>query len=206
MGTAGAALLVAAVTVYFASAPGATGRQAAQALSTPVVPSVTASVTASVTPSVAASPSPTPSEQDTPTADAAKLSQSAKAVSTAHADPQPTRTRTPQATKTSVRPSSPAPTRTPARKATTTPAKTTAPPANEDPPAPSQGTITLADAREYCKAIGQSGGAGTWDNLWCFGGTRITATQVCQWKYQGRDAVAEQPANSMATELTCRLS
>ncbi|NUS04712.1 MAG: protein kinase, partial [Nonomuraea sp.] len=146
LGTAGVAVLVAALTVYFASAPGATGNQAAgaaQALSTPTS-------TPTVSP---AAPSPTmpPSAQETPTAGATKRSQSAKAVSSTHASPQSTRTRTPQATRTPVDPSTAPATRTPARKATTKPPKTTPPP-SDDPPPPAQGSITFNDVHEYCKA------------------------------------------------------
>ncbi|MGW4471295.1 protein kinase domain-containing protein [Nonomuraea sp. NPDC004354] len=214
LGTAGAGVLVAAAAAYFALAPSASGNHAGQASQAATVPAV-ALPSSSVVP-VEPSPSApeTPTLDDTPTPKATKRSQAAKAVPRASAAPQEAPRQTRKTTTTSDAPTT---TRTmkPTRKPVTAPIGTTPPrdddpppPPHSDPPAPAQGSITFNDASAYCAAQGQSMAGGTWDNLWCFGGAgaRISATTVCQWKYQGRDAVAEQPPNTWSQEVTCRLS
>ncbi|MEU1727573.1 protein kinase [Nonomuraea sp. NPDC005692] len=199
VGAVSVVMLVAAATGYLAWAPGERTAGAA-------APTVSSPASAPVS-----SPAVTTPEAPTPTPEGSAQSSSAKATSKAAATRIADPTRTPAAThKPRTSPADPAPdaptaTREPARKPTSRPAKSTPPP-DDDPPPPSQGTITFTDVQEYCKAQGQNMGGGTWDNLWCFGGARITATTVCQWKFQGRDAVAEQPSNNMANEVTCRLT
>ncbi|MET7336526.1 serine/threonine-protein kinase [Nonomuraea sp. NPDC005650] len=201
MGTAGATLLVAAVAGYFALAPVASGDRAAGTTSA-------ASVPVSV-PSPSPSVSETPLAQDTPEPAATKRKLSAEAMPSSSTVPRgtPTQTHTPRRTKAQVVEPSQKPTKKPTRKPTTRATKTTPPPSS-GPPAPSQGSITFNDAHEYCKAEGYSMAAGSWANLSCFGMTskNITPTSVCQFKFQGRNAVAEQPQNPYMPELTCRLS
>ncbi|MGP3962061.1 protein kinase domain-containing protein [Nonomuraea sp. 3N208] len=193
MGTAGAALLVAAGTGYFAFAPSLTGTQVAGATSAASPPVASPS---------AAPHTSAPGTRDTPTPGATKRSQSAKVVPSTSAVPRSTPSRTRKSPRSQV----PAePTTTPTRKPVAKATKTTPPP-SDDPPAPSQGAVVFNDAHDYCAAQGQNMAYGTWDSLWCLGGTKITATTVCQWKYPGRNAVAEQPANAAVTEVTCRLS
>lgn len=204
MGTAGAALLVAAVTAYLALAPSASGNHAAGA--TPAV-SVPAASSSSATPSP--TPTATPAAHDTPSTKEIKRSQSAKPAPGKSATPQgtPTHTRKPTATDDPIDPTAAEPTKKPTQKPTAKPTKTT-PPQNDDPPAPSQGTITFNDVSAYCKEQGYFMSTRNWDSLACFGSSSmpITPTTVCQWKYQGRDAVAEQPPNGVVNEVTCRLS
>ncbi|MFI7124960.1 serine/threonine-protein kinase [Nonomuraea sp. NPDC050153] len=207
MGTAGATLLVAAVAGYFALAPVASGDRAPGTTSA-------ASVPVSV-PSVSSVPSPstntpeTPLAQDTPVPAATERKLSAEAVPSPSTVSRgtPTQTHTPRRTKASVVEPTRKPTKKPTRRPTTKPTKTTPPPSS-GPPQPAQGSITFNDAHEYCKAEGYSMAAGNWDNLSCFGMTskNITATSVCQFKYQGRNAVAEQPQYAYSQETTCRLS
>ncbi|WP_327087897.1 protein kinase [Nonomuraea sp. NBC_01738] len=187
MGTAGAALLVAAVTGYFTMAPSTSGYRATGA-----------AVSSSPPPQPSLTPSTAP-----PTPGATKRRQSAKAIPT-HSAPSPHKTPAPTRTAKTSAPVEPDP--EPTKKPTSKPTRSTPPPSDDPPPAPAQETITLQDAHEYCKAQGQSMAGGTWSNLWCLGGSAITATTVCQWKYQGREAVAEQPASAMAQEVTCRLT
>ncbi|MEU0564798.1 protein kinase [Nonomuraea sp. NPDC005983] len=208
MGTASAAaLLVAVVTGYFALVPRDSDNHTA---------GVTLAMSLPVT-------SPTPSARETPTAHgtptpgATRESLSAEAVpSMSPVKPStPSQTRKPSRTKAPVEPTTSAPTTDapttkPTHKPVRKPTKTTPPP-SDDPPAASQGTITLDDAQAYCKAQGYSMVSNNWNSLSCFGGASyapvsITPTTVCQWKYQGRDAVAEQPPNAWALERTCRLS
>ncbi|WP_162794759.1 serine/threonine-protein kinase [Nonomuraea lactucae] len=202
MVTAGAALLVTAVTGYFALAPSASGNQAARP-----TPEVSATV---ASPPSAVPGEPSPSASGTrlgpPGSGATRRPQSARAVPSTNATSKgtPGQTHMPH-TKAPVEPTTTVPTRKPTRKPTTRPTRTTQPPSS-GPPAPTRGTITFDDAHEYCKAQGQSMAGGSWDNLWCLGGARITPTTVCQWRYQGRDAVAEYPPNAMSPEVTCRLS
>ncbi|MFI9550325.1 serine/threonine protein kinase [Nonomuraea endophytica] len=204
LGTAGAVLLAAAVAGYFVLAPGASGNRAA--LTTPAA--AKASV-GSLTPAPSTHVGATPAVHGTPTPGATKRSQSAKAVPTLSSAPHratPSATRKAPRTQAPVEPTGAAPTRKPTQKPTAKPTKTSAPPS--EPAAPSQAPITLDDAHAYCKTQGASMAGGGWANLWCMGGSnaKISPSTVCQWKYPGRDAVAEQPQNAMATEVTCRLS
>ncbi|WP_431927750.1 protein kinase domain-containing protein [Nonomuraea jabiensis] len=206
MGTAGAAVLVAAAAAgYFALVPGASGASSDKATGATSAASVPVTLPSAGTPE-------TPVTQDTPTPADIERSLSAEAVPSTSAVPRGTAspTRKPPRTKAPVveptqKPTN-KPTKKPTRKPTTRPTRTT--PAPSSPPAPSQGSITFNDAHEYCKAQGYSMAAGTWDSLSCFGMTNksITTTAVCQWKYQGRDAVAEQPQFAYSQQLTCRLS
>ncbi|MFI6291083.1 protein kinase [Nonomuraea sp. NPDC050790] len=199
LGTAGAVLLAAAVTGYAVLAPDASGKRAT--LTTAAKASVPAPAPTTPSAHVGATPAP----QGTPTPGATRRAQSAEAVPTLSSAPPratPSATRKAPRTQAPVEPTSAAPTRTRTQKPR--PTKTTPPPS--DPPAPSQAPITFNDAHAYCKAQGASMAGGGWSNLWCLGGSNITATMVCQWKYPGRDASAEAPANTMAQEVTCRLS
>ncbi|MFE3450382.1 serine/threonine protein kinase [Nonomuraea sp. NPDC059194] len=215
MGTAVAALLATAVTGYLALAPIASGSRAAgasPAVSQPVaMPSSTVPSSAPPTPELPSEPSTsapaTPTAAVTPAPRAARRSQAAKAVSTAGASPKSRPSKQPT-DKTLVEPTTAPRTKKPTRNPEPRPTPTEAapPPPSDDPPAPSQGTITFNDVHAYCKTQGQNMGGGNWDNLWCFGGAKITPTTVCQWKYQGRDAVAERPVYAAALEVTCRLS
>ncbi|MFI6539877.1 protein kinase [Nonomuraea sp. NPDC050547] len=210
LGTAGAVLLAAAVTGYFALAPGASGNHAA--LTTPAaakasVPGSPTSAPAPSTPAPSTHVGATPAVHGTPAPGATKRSQSAKAVPPPSGTPHratPSATRKAPRTQAPVEPTDAAPTRKPTHKPTAKP--TSAPPS--EPAAPSQAPITLDDAHAYCKTQGASMAAGGWANLWCMGGSnaKISASTVCQWKYPGRNAVAEQPQNGMAQEVTCRLS
>ncbi|MFI6392693.1 serine/threonine protein kinase [Nonomuraea sp. NPDC050540] len=210
LGTAGAVLLAAAVTGYFALAPGASGNHAA--LTTPAaakasVPGSPTSAPAPSTPAPSTHVGATPAVHGTPAPGATKRSQSAKAVPSPSGTPHratPSATRKAPRTQAPVEPTDAAPTRKPTHKPTAKP--TSAPPS--EPAAPSQAPITLDDAHAYCKTQGASMAAGGWANLWCMGGSnaKISASTVCQWKYPGRNAVAEQPQNGMAQEVTCRLS
>jgi serine/threonine protein kinase len=203
MGTTGATLLVAAVAGYFALVPGASGGKAAAG----------ATSAASVPVALPSTGAPeTPVAQDTPAPSGTERSLSAEAVPSTGAVPRGTPSparRAPRTKAPVVEPSqkpTQKPTKRPTRKPSTRPTKTTPPPSS--PPGPSQGSITFNDAHEYCKAQGYSMAAGNWSSLSCFGMTNkaITATAVCQWKYQGRDAVAEQPQYAYSQETTCRLS
>ncbi|MGW6497483.1 serine/threonine protein kinase [Nonomuraea angiospora] len=199
MGTAGATLLVAAAAAgYFALVPAASGGKATGATAAASMPVALPSAGAPETPAT----------QDTPAPAEIERSLSAEAVPSTGAVPRgtPDPTRRPPRTKTPVVEPSQKPTKKPTRKPSTRPTRTT--PAPSSPPAPSQGSITFNDAHEYCKAQGYSMAAGNWSSMSCFGMTTkaITATAVCQWKYQGRDAVAEQPQYAYSQETTCRLS
>ncbi|WP_157253651.1 serine/threonine-protein kinase [Nonomuraea typhae] len=216
LGTAGAALLAAAVAGYFALAPGASGNRAMgstpmNALPQPSATTVTsppgtsAPVTEIGTP---AAGTPTPSGGP----GATKRSQSAQVLPSPVASPErssrgtPSRTPKPPATTAPVVPGDPPTSTKPTKKTTARPTTKTTPPPSTKPPEPAQGTITFDDAHGYCKAQGATMAGGSWDNLWCLSGSMISASQVCQWKYPGRSAVADKPASAMATEVTCRLS
>ncbi|MFE0155212.1 serine/threonine protein kinase [Nonomuraea sp. NPDC059007] len=219
LGTAGAVLLAAAVTGYFVLGPGAAGNHAA--LTTPAAakasvpaagPSTPGSTPApstppSSTPAPSAHVGATPAVHGTPAPGATKRSQSAKAVPTPSTSPHratPSATRKAPRTQAPVEPTDAAPTHKPTQKPTQKPTPTK----SSEPAAPSQAPITLDDAHAYCKTQGASMAGGGWANLWCMGGSnaKISASTVCQWKYPGRNAVAEQPQNGMAQEVTCRLS
>ncbi|MFI6740113.1 serine/threonine protein kinase [Nonomuraea sp. NPDC050451] len=207
MGTAGAVVLVAAAAAgYFALAPGAPGVPGDKAAGATAAASMPVASLPVAVPS--SSPPETPVTQDTPAPAATKRSLSAEVVPSTSAVPRgtPSPSRKPTRTKAPVVEPTQKPTKKPTRKPTTSPTRTRPPTSN--PPAPSQGSITFNDAHEYCKTQGYSMAAGNWDSLSCFGMTNkaITATAVCQWKYQGRDAVAEQPQFAYSQETTCRLS
>ncbi|TMR10533.1 serine/threonine protein kinase, partial [Nonomuraea turkmeniaca] len=194
MGTAAAALLVTTVTGYFTFAPSAAGNQSAGAPPTVSLPVLSPS-------------SSVPSEPPTSAPASGAVRQLAKAVPSTSDTPRstPSKTRKPTRTVAAVEP-----TTSPTRKPVTKPTKTTPPP-SDDPPAPAQGTIAFTDVQAYCQANGYSMASGNWNALSCFGGgpnfaATITPTTVCQWKYQGRNAVAEKPANGVVPEVICRLS
>ncbi|MER6946743.1 protein kinase [Nonomuraea sp. NPDC000554] len=205
MGTASAAaLLVAVVTGYVAFPSRASGNHAAGA-----TPAVSLPVSLPVASPSSSAPR-TPTAHRTPTSGATKQSLSAEAVPSTSAIKlsTPSQTRKPPRTKAPVEPTTHAPTTKPTHKLASKPTKTTPPP-SDDPPAASQGTITMNDAHAYCKAQGYNMANGSWNAMSCFGSngtTTITSTAVCQWKYQGRNAVAEQPPNAWALEVTCQLS
>ncbi|MEV4356461.1 protein kinase domain-containing protein [Nonomuraea sp. NPDC004186] len=202
MGTAGATLLVAAAAAgYFALVPAASGSKATGTTAATAVASVPVALPSSSAPE-------TPTTQDTPAPAEIERSSAAEAVPSTSAVPRGTSSPTRRASRTKAPVVEPTqkPTKKPTRKPTTRPTRTTPPPSS--PPAPSQGSITFNDAHEYCKAQGYSMAAGNWSSLSCFGMTNkpITATAVCQWKYQGRDAVAEEPQYAYSQETACRLS
>ncbi|WP_188196090.1 serine/threonine protein kinase [Nonomuraea sp. SYSU D8015] len=190
--TSAAAMLATVVTGYFAFAPSASGNQAVGVITVVSLP--VASPSTSVP--------ETPAAHGTPTPEA--IRQEAEAIPNTSVIPQgtPSQTRKPPRTKTPVEITTGTPDMKPTRKPTTK----TAPPPSDEPAPPSLGTVTFDDAHDYCRALGQNMAGGSWDNLWCLGGAKITATTVCQWKYQGRNAVAEQPPNAFSPEATCRLS
>ncbi|MFI6505478.1 protein kinase [Nonomuraea typhae] len=210
LGTAGAALLAGAVAGYFALAPGASGHRAMRSTPMAAGPQPTSAVASPSGTEIGTPAAGTPAPSSGP--GATRRSQSAQVLPSPVASPgrssrsTPSRTPKPPATSAPVVPGDPPTSTKPTKKPTTRPTAKATPPPSTKPPEPAQGTITFDDAHGYCKSQGASMAGGSWDNLWCLSGSMISASQVCQWKYPGRSAVADKPASAMATEVTCRLS